>query len=189
MRSNEKRNPLLRNGRLTSLGEATKIGRSRRRAFSTSLAHGGYARTLVRFRSSKCIHASTLEHTSARAASHERSPRRRQKALRSTVKKVSQLARTSEAPPRVSRARAAAAFAMGDGGATTRRSKRLRPSAVDESEPTQTDAAAPVAASDDAKALEEARALIVTLREKEAQQDRNLKVMDRNLIIMQRHLS
>ena len=78
---------------------------------------------------------------------------------------------------------------MGDGAATTRRSKRLRPSAVDESEPTQTDAAAPVAASDDAKALEEARALIVTLREKEAQQDRNLKVMDRNLMIMQRHLS
>jgi hypothetical protein len=78
---------------------------------------------------------------------------------------------------------------MGDGGATTRRSKRLRPSAVDESEPTQTDAAAPASASDDAKALEEARALIVTLREKEAQQDRNLKVMDRNLMIMQRHLS
>jgi len=60
---------------------------------------------------------------------------------------------------------------------------------VDESEPTQTDAAAPASASDDAKALEEARALIVTLREKEAQQDRNLKVMDRNLMIMQRHLS
>jgi PAS domain S-box-containing protein len=31
--------------------------------------------------------------------------------------------------------------------------------------------------------------LIVTLREKEAQQDRNLKVMDRNLMIMHRHLS
>ena len=60
---------------------------------------------------------------------------------------------------------------------------------MDESEPTQTDAAAPASASDDAKALEEARALIVTLREKEAQQDRNLKVMDRNLMIMQRHLS
>ena len=60
---------------------------------------------------------------------------------------------------------------------------------MDESEPTQNDAAAPADASGDAKALEEARSLIVTLREKEAQQDRNLKVMDRNLMIMQRHLS
>ena len=59
---------------------------------------------------------------------------------------------------------------------------------MDESEPTQNDAA-PADASGDAKALEEARSLIVTLREKEAQQDRNLKVMDRNLMIMQRHLS
>ena len=50
-------------------------------------------------------------------------------------------------------------------------------------------AAAPADASGDAKSLEEARSLIVTLREKEAQQDRNLKVMDRNLMIMQRHLS
>ena len=60
---------------------------------------------------------------------------------------------------------------------------------MDESEPTQSDMAAPATASGDAKALEEARSLIVTLREKEAQQDRNLKVMDRNLMIMQRHLS
>ena len=78
---------------------------------------------------------------------------------------------------------------MGDGAVTTRRSKRHRPSAEDESEPTQSDVAAPATASGDAKALEEARSLIVTLREKEAQQDRNLKVMDRNLMIMQRHLS
>ena len=78
---------------------------------------------------------------------------------------------------------------MGDGAATTRRSKRHRSSIVGESEPTQNDAAAPADASGDAKSLEEARSLIVTLREKEAQQDRNLKVMDRNLMIMQRHLS
>ena len=63
---------------------------------------------------------------------------------------------------------------MGDGAVTTRRSKRHRPSAEDESEPTQSDVAAPATASGDAKALEEARSLIVTLREKEAQQDRNL---------------
>ena len=178
-------------GRLTNVEGKTASGAAVGGRSSTSLAHEEYARTLVGSQLSKCIHSSTLEHTSARAAPHPTSGRRARakKRYRTTVKKVSLVARTSEAPLRVSRARVAATFAMGDGAPATRRSKRHRPSAVDESEPTQSDMAAPATASGDAKALEEARSLIVTLREKEAQQDRNLKVMDRNLMIMQRHLS